>query len=436
MLEVLYPQYEDLDLDREQGDRELLEFPSLFVNPKGETLTLCSKDVHMKSICSCEGRIILEDCRIIYNEESDGNAFSLESGAEFSAENCVFIDAGYSTVPFIKTHGDNINLSFSDCLFIDCAHFIEADDSANVLISGCELENCNHDFAVCKNSHFELNESKIIFTDKYEKKTHTMIDATDVLIYTENCTGNIKAVQYVGKKETDICVFAKGLTVEDCCFQDLPCPIEGCEEIKNSIFINCSGAIGNTLNRHSTLFSPDRTSLVDNCDFVHCTNTIHNAKIVNNCRFESNFGTVITSQYTEGFAVSKCFFKGIDGTDADKPVICYAVGEEMQVTVEKCVFEDCCFGANWCIGPKADDVFIDRPKDPSVDIYLCYFKNCSAVDVIQGALVYPGPLYKQRVFRDNKPIYGVIHITDCKGLSNDNPWSRSEAIAALHEVIK
>lgn len=84
------------------------------------------------------------------------------------------------------------------------------------------------------------------------------------------------------------------------------------------------------------------------------------------------------------------------------------------MTVEKCVFEDCCFGANWCIGPKADDVFIDRPKDPSVDIYLCYFKNCSAVDEIQGALVYPGPLYKQRVFRDNKPIYGVIHITDCK----------------------
>ncbi len=108
----------------------------------------------------------------------------------------------------------------------------------------------------------------------------------------------------------------------------------------------------------------------------------------------------------------------------------------MNVNIERCVFEDCDFGIKWGIGPKEDGVFIDNPVNPEVNIRFCAFKNCTAAEELHGAFVYPGPLYKQRLIRENKPVFGVIRINGCTGLADDDPWTKYEKSAIACAIMK
>ena len=138
----------------------------------------------------------------------------------------------------------------------------------------------------------------------------------------------------------------------------------------------------------------------------------------------------------KGLTVYGCYFKELSGAGAKHPIICYCVSEKMKVNIERCVFEDCDFGIKWGIGPKKDGVFIDSPVDPEVNISFCAFKNCRAAEEYHGAFVYPGPLYKQRLVRENKPVFGIINITGCTGLAKDDPWTRYERAATTREAVK
>ena len=434
MLKEGYPQYEDLDLEREQADRRHYEFPTLFEVSEDEGLELYDKDIHITTFVTNKDQISLDNCRVVYNEESESGAFILEPETEFVAKDCVFICSKFSENPLIKTKGANVTISFENCLFVNCCSFISADDSAQVIFTDCEMENCYHDFAVCRNSYFEINRSKILYTDEFVgDEAERRFNRADVLIYTDECEGGMSYVQCVWDKNAGTLLYLKGLTVENCYFQDMPFPLNECGKVKECMFTNCNGAVGSKYCRYGHGLTPNYTTdVVENCDFFCCSNTLHNVRQIKNCQFESNFGFVIRTKSTG--IVSNCYFKEIDGTDADDALIIYPVSENMNVKIEKCVFEDCNFGLNWCIGPHKNGVFVDKPKNPVVNIEMCSFKNCSAADELQGAFIYPGPLYKQRIFRDNKPVHGVIHIVDCSGTSENNPWSISEKLALIKRM--
>lgn len=424
-----YPLYENLNLDKEQGGREVFEFEPLFEIGRNEELIISDREIVLSSYLICRGKLELFNCRITYNIGDESNLFILENGAEMIAEDCVFIGTGLGGTPLIKA--DGASAEFSGCLFDSCVWLIEA-EASTVLFTGCELDNCRH-FAVCRDSRFDLIKSKITIADDLINPLRVF---SEVLIYTENCEGSINEVQYIGGRKADICLYPKGLTVENSLFQDMGRPIHGAKEIKNCNFVNCNGAIGTPDCRYSKFLEFDGTQIVDGCNFFCCENTIHNALTVKNCTFDSNYGTAITTQFGKGVTVYGCYFKELSGKGAKEPIICYCVSEKMNVNIERCVFEDCDFGIKWGIGPKENSVFIDNPVNPEENISFCAFKNCTAAEELHGAFVYPGPLYKQRLIRENKPVFGVIKINGCTGLADDDPWTRYEKSAVACAIMK
>lgn len=414
-------QEEDVFQETEEPVMEDLYISSILNINKNEKVTYTYKNVHISAFIKCAGTLEFENCVIYYNESDASDEIYLSDNASLRFYGCLIVCRGLDEEYFIQqeNYSGKVEIVFEECVFNDCAYFLNISDFRKIVLHKCEMHNCGCYFIQCfggdKSSSCIISECLILedepmdFMKKNEYSDYLIRLSlnNEVKGEIENC--KIERVSYSIFK-IRYYFSLESVHVENCTFTNVErCIIMYGGKVEKCMFKNCKICI-------SMGFSPKESEIRD-CVFEKCTNVlfdIERSKVLR-CRFLNCYNRLIDGGYFGGNQIELCEFINVSNVSLKNnfcdPHISLkrAIRGASSNSIKNCIFN----GVNLC------DNFLIAPVQSShsdgevIYIEKCNFMNC-ATRRHDGVIIKKWIEYDFLLLKNQ--IQTVVSVRDCKGL--------------------
>lgn len=348
--EFFFEMDDDLELIETTIEKTELRIENIIQISAGETRAINNKFVRFDGIIECSGKLIFENCDIIYREESKVAQIDLADGSSVDISNCN-IECKSSEggkYLFNSNYSDTVNIEITDSTLNKCFKFIESNsDESKVSLRRCKISESKEfingvaSFEECK----IIDPMKYSFNSGYSNKMNFKECFFDL-------TGSERSIVFHGGFDISFTTF-KGsqdkednyyslfggfgnpISLKNCTFKDIMrLSITG--DITDSYFKNCSN-----------IFESDTT--VSHCTFDSCkeiSSEICGSNIhLSHCTFRNiaiDSSPLFSFSCGEKSSIKKSFFNGIY-LRSTTPLINSRWGEKdhLSAIIEECHFKNC-----------------------------------------------------------------------------------------------
>lgn len=402
------------------------------------TQQITRKSITLDHMTSISTSLTFKECIISY-EIGKGGKLILSNGASASFVDCCFLCSGEKQEKGFFDDGDHLissdgtaeSVEFLRCSFNRCVGFIK-DLRVNTLkFSECyfvypvrflamNYDNDNHSGEIAFNNNividFKVKRDRPEFDFRFEYSTvmHNNLFATFDMSMGAVSSGST----FTNKKMEKLIAQMSAMHTLD--FRTCMISIDGKLDMQNCTFYN-------TRNCVEASYRPENTVL-NNCEFIKCSNAISTAANINDCVFVECMGTVIGTYHDmnvrncnflscvgqilnldTGAKVSNCEFKHIkSGRDAVIRTKSNPYNQNANSSVEYCTFDDIDLGNEYLA-----ECGTEKKRSRSA----LYFKDCSFSNIHtqRGDREIIRQYYTVGVFSSTTK---NVEVNNCSGIGN------------------